>query len=208
MLYDPATGTDYASKRDASRALNAAIANPEDVGLVEVQISKSPEPTRDTYYRLADTTDWDADTKTATRDWVAVARTPEEIAGLNQSLAKGLNSHVDIRIEAGTVFTINADGGGTRDIPLTGRAADQSVYLAQLIRAQGLKAAGVTAPVMVLRDRDNATQSLTPDEMMELVAQAMSWVEATRLKAWNMKDGVAPYQDGVPLDYKDDSHWA
>jgi hypothetical protein len=108
------------------------------------------------------------------------------------------------RIEHGSSFAVT---GYTDPIPLTGRSFDQTVYLGLMQRAQAYKAAGVTDSVMTIRDRNDNIQNLTPDQMIELITLAMTWIEDTMAVSWAMKDGTAPFDDGVPIDYTDDKYW-
>jgi hypothetical protein len=73
--------------------------------------------------------------------------------------------------------------------------------LALLLRAQGYKAAGVTSPILTLRDRSDVTHNLTPDQMISLITQSMTWFESVMATSWDMKD------NGIPVDYADDKHW-
>ncbi|MGJ7040496.1 hypothetical protein J2Y63_003761 [Shinella sp. BE166] len=114
-----------------------------------------------------------------------------------------INAERDRRISAGATFAVPGYG----DVPLTGRVRDQTVLLALLVKAQGAKAAGITAPVMVIRDGADANHILTPDQMISLVSSGMNWIEATMQRSWDMKDGVSPFEDGPPLDFTDDAYW-
>lgn len=109
-----------------------------------------------------------------------------------------VNAERTRRLEYGSEFTV---AGVANPIPLTGRDFDQSVYLALLLRAQGYKAAGVTAPILTLRDRSDVTHNLTPDQMISLITQSMTWFESVMATSWDMKD------NGIPVDYADDKHW-
>ena len=108
------------------------------------------------------------------------------------------------RIEAGAYFQVT---GVTDPVPLTGRAFDQTVYLALLNRAQGFKAAGVTNPVLRIRAADNVVHMLTPDQMIELISASMTWFEDVMAVSWAMKDGNAPFETGIPDDLGNDAHW-
>lgn len=114
-----------------------------------------------------------------------------------------INAERDRRIETGATFSVTGAG----DIPLMARPQDQSVYIALLIRAQGAKAMGITAPAMIIRDAQNANHMLTPDQMIELITKAMNWVEAVMKRSWEMKDGLPPFEDGVPENFMDDEFW-
>lgn len=108
------------------------------------------------------------------------------------------------RIEAGSAFAVP---GMNSPVHLTGRAKDQSVYLALLIRAQGAKAAGIDAPFMTLRDGGDNILSLTPDQMLVLISQAMTWFESVMAVSWAMKDLTGAFEDGLPDDWRGDEYW-
>ena len=76
-----------------------------------------------------------------------------------------------------------------------------------LTRASGYKAAGVTDPVLRIRAGDNVIHMPTPDQMIELVSGAMTWVEQVMAASWAMKDGTAPFEAGIPDDYTNDTYW-
>ncbi|WP_306150754.1 hypothetical protein [Roseovarius sp. MMSF_3281] len=108
------------------------------------------------------------------------------------------------RLEAGAALSVT---GISDPIPLTGRNFDRTVYLGLLAKAQGYKAAGTTDPVLRVRDRDNVIHMLTPDQMIELITQAMNWFEDIMAISWAMKDGTAPFEAGIPQDVTADAHW-
>ena len=110
-----------------------------------------------------------------------------------------VNAERTRRIEQGHAFTV---AGVTAPIPLQGRPQDQTVYTALLVRATGYKSAGITAPVLIIRDAVDTTHQLTPDQMVDLVGQAMLWFEQVMAASWALKDGT-----DIPADYTDDRHW-
>lgn len=114
-----------------------------------------------------------------------------------------INAERDRRIEAGATFDVTGYGF----IPLQGRLKDQINLQSRLIAAQGAKASGITDPILVLRDAADVNHMLTPDQMIELVTKGVDWIEATMQISWNMKDGVAPFEAGIPPDYPDDAYW-
>lgn len=114
-----------------------------------------------------------------------------------------INAERDRRIEAGATFAVS--GYGT--IPLQGRLKDQINLQSRLIAAQAAKAAGVTDPVLVLRDAADVNHMLTPDQTIELVSKGVAWIEDTMQVSWDMKDGAPPFADGAPYDYADDGYW-
>jgi len=108
------------------------------------------------------------------------------------------------RLEYGAAFTV---AGVADPIPLQGRPLDQTVYLALLMRAQGFKAAGVTTAALNVRAGDDVIHSLTPDQMMSLVMQSMTWFESVMAISWAMKDSTGAFTGGIPTDYTDNAHW-
>lgn len=121
-----------------------------------------------------------------------------------QKTAKNVNAERDKRLHDGASFAVT---GIADTIPLQGREADKSVYLAQLMRAQGMKAAGVTDPALRIRDAVNGIHWLTPDQMIELVSQGMAWFEDVMAVSWAMKDATGDFAGGIPDDLSNDAHW-
>lgn len=143
--------------------------------------------------------------------WTVIAPPPPpepEPAPTAEELLAALHKKIDHertrRIEAGAAFPVP---GIAAPVPLTGRAKDQSVYLALLIRAQGAKAAGIAAPVLTLRDGADNILTLTPDQMIALIGQAMTWLESVMAVSWAMKDGTGAFADGLPEDWREDQYW-
>jgi len=127
-----------------------------------------------------------------------------ELEAETAPLSVQVNIERDRRIAEGSIFTVTGYG----DIPLTGTTKDMTILTALLIKAQGLKAAAVTDPVLVIRDKNNVTHNLTPDQMIELVSIGMGWIEATMQVSWDMKDGIAPFEAGIPADFAtNESYW-
>lgn len=130
--------------------------------------------------------------------------TTEEIDERHAARSQKVNAERDRRIVAGATFTVTAYG----TIPLTGREEDKVILTALLVRAQALIAQGVTNPVMVIRDRDNETHTLTPAQMAELIGLAFTWVEDTMQVSWAMKDATGDFPAGIPADYAtNESYW-
>lgn len=130
--------------------------------------------------------------------------TPEEPpTGEPVASSAMVNAERDRRIAVGT--TIDVAGYG--DIPLTGTDRDMTIITALLVRAGGAHSAGDTSPSMVIRDRENQVHYLTPLQMLELTSKGMQWVEDTMAVSWAMKDGTAPFEEGIPVDYNEDSYW-
>lgn len=116
-----------------------------------------------------------------------------------------VNNERTKRIEGGTSFAV---AGLTSNVILQGRPFDQTVYLALLTRATGFKAAGETNSVLTVRGKDDVVHTLTPDQMISLVSQAMTWFEDVMKVSWAMKDNTGSFTAGVPLDFdSNDSYW-
>ena len=109
-----------------------------------------------------------------------------------------VNVEHDRRAMAGRVFTI--DGYG--DVALEGSDRTQTVLLALKDTARDLIAAGITAPLLRLTDRDNVTHSLTADQTVELVNAGKAYMQALHEAKIALKA-----MDPIPADYADDSRW-
>lgn len=130
-------------------------------------------------------------------DAVILAHDPEALTSAT------VNAERNRRIVAGASFDVTGYGA----VPLTGREEDKVALMGLMLKAQMLKAAGVTVPILTVRDGVNANHMLTPDQMIELVQAGMLWIEATMAVSWAMKDGVAPFEGGIPSDFADDVYW-
>jgi len=115
-----------------------------------------------------------------------------------------VNVEREHRLISGTSFTV---AGVADPIALQGRPFDQTVYLALLTRASGYKAAGVTDPVLRIRSTDDVIYMLTPDQMISLISQAMTWFESVMATSWAMKDKTGDFTGGIPADYSSDTYW-
>lgn len=127
----------------------------------------------------------------------------DELLAIHQSMSELVNIERDKRVVKGRSFTVTDYG----DIPLTGREEDKVALMGLLIKAQGLKAAGVTVPILTIRDGENVNHTLTPDQMIELVSQGMAWIENVMTVSWNMKDKTGDFTNGIPEDYTNDIYW-
>lgn len=160
----------------------------EAVGLYEVEIDPVPEG------KIA--TSWALEDRAGRPAYVPVlvdyAPTSADV-----------NAARDRRIATGTTFTVTGYG----DVPLTGRAFDIQVYEGLRARAREAQAQSVTDPIFMLRDANNQNHTLTPTQLIELVDKATTWLQQTMAVSWAMKDGVSPYEAGIPVDYADNSHW-
>ncbi len=114
-----------------------------------------------------------------------------------------INVERDRRIVAGKTFDVTGYG----PVPLTGREKDKVALIGLLFKAQRARALGVTEAIIKLRDGLDVNHNLTPDQAIELINAGMSWIEATMAVSWDMKDGVAPFEAGIPADYSDDAYW-
>lgn len=128
---------------------------------------------------------------------------PEPPAPVPTPTGDDVNAERDRRIAIGHMFTISGYG----DIPLQGRIQDQINLQARQSAALRAKAAGVADPVLILRDAENVNHMLTPDQMIDLVDQGISWIEATMMVSWAMKDGTVPFEGGIPADFAADVYW-
>ncbi|MCO5153389.1 MULTISPECIES: DUF4376 domain-containing protein [unclassified Shinella] len=128
----------------------------------------------------------------------------DELADAPRPSGTEINAERDRRIAAGKTFTVTGYG----DVALQGRIQDQVNLQARLIAAQTAKALGVTDPLLVIRDANNVNHMLTPDQVIELVSDGTAWIEATMQVSWDMKDGVAPFENGAPYDYAaNEAYW-
>lgn len=136
-----------------------------------------------------------------TQQWVVTSLSDVQIL---ENLHREINAERERRLTQGSSFSVPDT---TDPIPLTGRPFDQTVYLALLTRAAGYKAAGVTAPILKIRDGVDQIHMLTADQMTALISQSMTWFESVMATSWAMKDGMAPFEAGIPADFADDRHW-
>lgn len=119
--------------------------------------------------------------------------------------ANEVNAERIRRIEEGSSFTV---AGVTGRVALQGRPFDQTIYLALLSKASALEAAGETGAVLTLRGKSDTIYSLTPDQMISLVSQAITWFEDVMKVSWAMKDNTGDFTAGVPLDFDtNNSYW-
>lgn len=132
--------------------------------------------------------------------WVVLDAPPPPLPGTPEQV----NAERDRRIEFGASFSV---AGVADPIPLAGSPADQTIYVFLLGRAERAAEAGITDPVLILRDRANTVHDLTPAQMIDLVTQATSWVQAVMVTSWAMKDATAPFEAGIPHDVTADEHW-
>lgn len=190
MPFHPETQQFFASRAEAQRVLK--IAAPE---LVE-PVPATPPAHTDKQRLVRRSTPEEVNGQWV-YGWDVVDKSQPEIV-------IDINAERERRLEAGSAFTVT---GIADPIPLQGRAFDQTVYLALLARASGYKAAGVTDPILTLRDAADTIHSLTPDQMIQLITQAMTWFENVMAVSWAMKDGTGDFTGGIPTDFTDDSHW-
>lgn len=117
--------------------------------------------------------------------------------------SEDVNRERDRRIVAGWRFDVPGYG----DISITGREADKVALTGLLLKAQGMLAAGIDDPVMLLRDAENVNRSLRPSQLVNLIMQGMAWIQDVMQVSWDMKDATGNFPDGIPADYTDDRHW-
>lgn len=123
---------------------------------------------------------------------------------IQKQLERRVTAEASRRIEKGKSFSVP---GIPNPIPVPGTPDYIDLINAKFGASQVFKAQGVTDPIMLFRDKTNINHMLTPDQMLSLCLQAMQWYEATRRVSWDMKDGVAPFLDGIPADFAEDKHW-
>lgn len=114
-------------------------------------------------------------------------------------LKAAVNRERDRRIETGKDF------GGIR---LTGSDRDQKNLMALGRKAEKLKAAGVTDPVIPFRDGHDVIHWLTPDQMLDLEEEGFAFVSACYQAAWLLKDGppgVEGYE--IPQEVAANQYW-
>lgn len=204
--YHIETQTAYPNLKQAGKAMDILglnEANAAGHGFALAANEPKPEITAAQVATLADLPTENPDRSWSFK-WATRDKTAEELNRDRESLFQQIKVERQRRIDFGSSFTVP---GAADPIALTGRDFDQSVYLALLLRAQGYKAAGVTQPVLTLRDRDDNIQRLTPDQMISLITQAMSWFEQVMTVSWAMKDGTGDFIGGIPDNWKDDVHW-
>lgn len=109
-----------------------------------------------------------------------------------------INEERDKRLSWGV--TVGVTGIG--DIPVQGRDKDMSVILGLRVAAAEAKAMGVTAPVMVYRDRDNTEHSLTPAQCHEMCLKAQLGAQALYQASWALKS-----LEPGSVDVTDGSYW-
>lgn len=132
-----------------------------------------------------------------------VVRYVHDLEDAPEPTGEDVNAERARRIEAGRSFNVTGYG----PVPLTGRDGDQVSLMGLLIKAQGARALGVTAPVITLRDGVNVNHQLTPDQAIELISAGTAWIESVMKVSWDMKDRVGDFEDGVPYDFTDDQYW-
>lgn len=184
MLYDPDEQTLYRNQFEAKK-----------LGLPKVRRLPRPEIEPGEVATINDLPHEDSG------EWVLGWTVSRKVG---EALNQAVNAERQRRLKAGSLFSV---AGVADPIPLTGRPLDQTVYLALLTRSGGMKAAGVTGPALTIRAGDDVIHTLTPDQMISLVSQAMTWFESIMATSWAMKDAIAPFESGIPDDFADDTHW-
>ncbi len=109
-----------------------------------------------------------------------------------------VNAERERRLSAGVTVSVTGYG----PIPVQGRPADQTNMIALSDTAKDLAAAGITAPVIPFRDRDNAVHNLTPQQVVELTRKAKETAAAIYAASWALKDA-----DTIAADFADDAYW-
>lgn len=113
-------------------------------------------------------------------------------------LPSGLDYEHDRRATLGKTFDVPGYGG----IPLEGSLRTQTVLLALKDTARDLAAAGITDPVLFFTDRDNGDHYLTPAQVIDMVDQGKTFMQALH-EAKRALKGMDP----IPVDYADERYW-
>ena len=197
MFYNPTTHEKIRSGKEIG-VLGLNADNCEDHGFVTYTVAPRPEVKRPQVATLADLPT--EDRGAWARRWAITTEEPTEA---------DVNAERERRLVVGASFTVP---GVTDPIPLQGRPFDQTVYLALLTRASGYKTIlmqnpEAILPALTLRAADDVIYELTPDQMISLISQAMTWFENVMATSWAMKDGTAPFEAGIPSDFTSDTHW-
>jgi hypothetical protein len=129
--------------------------------------------------------------------WTVRDMTEGELAADQADRAAGVNAERDRRLAAGSTVTVSGYG----DVPLQGRAVDQTNLIALEVTAMQLVAAALDVP-MDFRDADNVMHTLTPAQMLEMARLGKQAAAAIYAAAWALKDS-----GDIPADYTDDAHW-
>jgi hypothetical protein len=108
-------------------------------------------------------------------------------------LAIDVNRERERRMLAGRVFA---------GVHVTGSDRDQTILLGLDRKAEKLKAAGVTDPVIPFKDGSNVIHQLTPDELMEIADLGSTYVSAIYEASWAIK--ALPV---IPQDVTSDERW-
>ena len=103
----------------------------------------------------------------------------------------------DRRIADGTSVNVSDVGF----IPITGRAADRDNLAGLGLIALARLAAADDTPLR-FRDAANVLHSLTPAQVMELIAGGAAYIEALHDVVWQWAD-----QGTVPADFTDPGYW-
>jgi len=103
------------------------------------------------------------------------------------------------RIRAGRVFTTT----GGKKVHVTGRPVDRENLQGLAFSAQLLIGQGVGETSTPFRDGQNVIHDLTQHELLDLWAQAATYVSDCFKAQWSLKDDP----DGIPADFKDDKYW-
>lgn len=197
MFYNPTTHEKIRSGKEIG-VLGMNADNCADHGFVSYTVEPRPEVQRPQVATLADLPTEDGGAWA--RRWAITTETPTEA---------DVNAERERRLVVGASFNVP---GVNDPIPLQGRPFDQTVYLALLTRANGYKTIlmqdpGVILPALTLRAADDVIHELTPDQMINLISQAMTWFESVMATSWAMKDGTGDFTGSIPSDYTSDTHW-
>ena len=124
---------------------------------------------------------------------IGLQRKPSPMLG-----PEDVNVEHDRRALAGKVFAVSGYG----DVALEGSMAAQTVLLALKDTARDMVGAGISAPVLMFTDRDNADHYLTPLQVIELVDVGKVYMQALHAAKRALKA-----MDPIPVDYADNQWW-
>ncbi|QIG77293.1 DUF4376 domain-containing protein [Rhizobium phage RHph_TM39] len=109
-----------------------------------------------------------------------------------------INAERERRIAQG--ISIQVTGIGT--IPITGTTQDTRNLQSLFSVASSRIAMGDTTTITPFRDANNATQNLTPGQIVELFLKSTAYVSYLYDKSWTIKA-----MDPIPYNFADDEYW-
>jgi len=135
--------------------------------------------------------------------WAERDETAQEVADAQDLMRRNVTAERDRRLTEGVTVSVTGYG----DIPMQGRSQDMINTLSLKDTARDLKAAGITAAIIPFRDANNTLNSLTADQVIEMVNAGKTKASQIYQIAWDMKDGTGDFTGGIPDDFTDDKWW-